>query len=81
MGNGRDYIACANCSRKIVPRLWHVTHFGVTRTQHICPFCGVVLYVTGPRGAAALAAGTLNALIRLVDVVGSMAGGRRRRRY
>lgn len=78
--NGRDYITCANCSRNMVPRLWHYTTFGVTRTRHTCPFCGHT-YGTGPTGAVALTIGALNAFLRLVNLVGDMAGVRRRRRY
>ena len=81
MGNNRDYISCTNCSRNIVPRLWHVTNFGVTRTQHICPFCGRVLYITGPQGAVFFVLSTLNICLRLISFVGDMAGGRRRRRF
>jgi ribosomal protein S27E len=44
-----ERIACTGCGRRIVPRLWHygggrLTHM---RTQHMCPFCGAVLYETG----------------------------------
>jgi ribosomal protein S27E len=79
--SNRDYITCANCGRQIVPRLWHYTQFGVMRTQHICPFCGTILYVTGPpRGVAALLA-LLNVGLRLINMVGDMAGGRRRQRF
>jgi hypothetical protein len=71
--DARDYITCANCSRNMVPRLWHYTSFGVTRTRHTCPFCGHT-YVTGPKGAVVLAFGALNAFLRLVNLVGDMAG-------
>lgn len=80
MGNDREYITCANCSRNIVPRLWHFTSFRVTRTRHACPFCGYA-YVTGPKGAVVFAFGALSAVLRLIALVGDMAGGRRRRRY
>jgi predicted RNA-binding Zn-ribbon protein involved in translation (DUF1610 family) len=81
MGNNRDTIACTSCSRNIVPRLWHVTNFRVTRTQHICPFCGRVLYITGPSRAVFFVLGALNAFFRIISFVGDMAGGRRRRRF
>jgi hypothetical protein len=44
-----DRIECNNCGRKVVPRLWHIfgTAFRYTKTQHICPFCGVAMYETG----------------------------------
>lgn len=80
MGNNKDYVVCANCSRNIVPRLWHFTSFGVTRTRHVCPFCGYA-YITGLKGAVVLAFGALSAFLRLIDLVGDVAGGRRRRRY
>ena len=80
MNCGRDYIACGNCSRKIVPRLWHVTSLGVTRTQHLCPFCGKVLFVTGPRGVGAVATALLHVALRLLDM-GTGGSGRRRRRF
>jgi ribosomal protein S27E len=49
MSRPDDHIVCTRCGRRIVPRLWHygggrLTH---TTTQHLCPFCGVVLYETG----------------------------------
>ncbi len=81
MGNNKDYIVCANCSRKIVPRLWHVTSFGVTRTQHICQFCGKILYVTGPKRAVVLVIGALHVFLRLMNLIGDIATGRRHRRY
>lgn len=80
MVNHKDYITCANCARNIVPRLWHLTNFGVTRTQHVCPFCGYA-YVTGPKGAAIIMFGTLTAFLRLVNLIGNIAAGRGRRRY
>jgi hypothetical protein len=80
MSGGGDYITCVNCSRKIVPRLWHVTNLGVTRTQHLCPFCGTVLFVTGPRGVGAVAVALLHLALRLLDM-GTGGAGRRRRRF
>lgn len=80
MKDKRDYITCANCSRNVVPRLWHVTHLGVTRTQHMCPFCGTVLFVTGPRGFGAAVIALLHLGLRLVEL-GTGGGGRRRRRF
>jgi hypothetical protein len=80
MSNVIDYITCRNCSRHIVPRLWHVTNLGVTRTQHLCPFCGTVLFVAGPRGVGAAVVALFHLALRLVDM-GTGGGGRRRRRY
>ncbi|HEY0322026.1 MAG TPA: hypothetical protein VGC66_13790 [Pyrinomonadaceae bacterium] len=77
--SGRDYITCTNCSRNIVPRLWHATYLGVTRTQHLCSFCGAVLFVTGPRGVGAAIIALLYLALRLIDI-GTGGGGRRRRR-
>lgn len=46
-----DTIECAHCNRQCVPRLWHYRPFlGALRylkTQHMCPFCGSVMYETG----------------------------------
>lgn len=44
-----ERIACTACGRRIVPRLWHYGggSFTYVKTQHMCPFCGVVLYETG----------------------------------
>jgi len=44
-----EYIECPNCQRAVIPRLWltggdYVTYM---TTQHLCPFCGVVMYETG----------------------------------
>jgi hypothetical protein len=80
MLNNKDYITCANCSRNMVPRLWHFTNFGVTRTRHTCPFCGYA-YVTGPKGYVVLVFGALNAFLQLIKVVGHISGRRRHRRY
>jgi ribosomal protein S27E len=44
-----DRIPCRGCGRNIVPRLWHYGggRLSYATTQHLCPFCGVVLYETG----------------------------------
>lgn len=49
MGGVDEHIACTACGRRIVPRLWHYGGGSLTymKTQHLCPFCGVVLYETG----------------------------------
>lgn len=42
-------IKCPHCDRAVVPRLWLTGGDFLTyiRTQHLCPFCGVVMYETG----------------------------------
>ena len=43
-----DTITCKHCSRNVVPRLWHeYTELQNRTTQHLCPLCGKVMYVTG----------------------------------
>jgi len=46
-----DKIECPHCRRQCVPKLWHYRPaFGALRymaTQHLCPFCGGVMYQTG----------------------------------
>lgn len=64
-----------------MPRLWHVTSMGVTRTQHLCPFCGAVLLVTGPRGVGATVMALLHLGLRLVELGTGGGGGRRNRRF
>lgn len=42
-------VVCASCQREAVPRLWHYGggKFTYMTTQHMCPYCGVVMYETG----------------------------------
>ena len=80
MRNRKDYIVCDNCSRNIVPRLWHITNLGVARTQHLCPFCGQVLFVTGPQGIGAAIVALFHLVLRLINM-GTRGGGRRRRKF
>ena len=49
MGGANERIACTSCGRRIIPRLWHYGGGRLTyvKTQHMCPFCGAVLYETG----------------------------------
>jgi len=44
-----DNIECPQCGRRVVPRLWHYGGGALTYTkvQHLCAFCGVVMYETG----------------------------------
>ena len=48
MSGSADRIACGSCGRHIVPRLWHYGggRLSYAKIQHLCPFCGVVLYET-----------------------------------
>lgn len=42
-------IQCPNCGRRVVPRLWHYggSALSYVRRQHLCPFCGAVMYESG----------------------------------
>lgn len=44
-----ERIECPNCRREVVPRLWLTGGDFLTykTTQHLCPYCGVVMYETG----------------------------------
>lgn len=46
-----DKTQCPHCERNCVPKLWHYRPaFGALRymaTQHLCPFCGGVMYQSG----------------------------------
>jgi hypothetical protein len=44
-----DGVVCPSCQREVVPRLWHYggRTFTYMTTQHMCPYCGVVMYETG----------------------------------
>jgi hypothetical protein len=44
-----DHIQCPHCARAIVPRLnfYDGTPVTFNRVQHICPFCGTVLFESG----------------------------------
>ena len=43
-----DTVVCPHCSRNVVPRLWHEnSEHSHRKTQHICPLCGQIMYVTG----------------------------------
>lgn len=48
MSSADERIQCSKCGRKVVPRLWHVRkRLSHMVTQHLCPFCGAVMYETG----------------------------------
>lgn len=46
-----DTIQCRHCQRHSVPHLWHYRPFFAAfrymKIQHICRFCGVVMYESG----------------------------------
>ena len=43
-----ERIQCPRCGRQVIPRLWHVRkRLSHMMTQHLCPFCGAVMYETG----------------------------------
>ena len=44
-----EWVECPNCHRGVEPQLWLIGGDLLTykRTQHLCPFCGVVMYETG----------------------------------
>lgn len=47
-----DKVECPGCHRHCVPRLWHYSPFlggslRYMKTQHLCPFCGTVMYESG----------------------------------
>jgi DNA-directed RNA polymerase subunit RPC12/RpoP len=44
-----ERVRCPHCSRAVVPRLWLTGGDFLTykTTQHLCPYCGVLMYETG----------------------------------
>lgn len=42
-------VECRQCGRVVVPRLWPVGggFLRYVKMQHLCPYCGVVMYETG----------------------------------
>jgi hypothetical protein len=44
-----EHIECPGCRRAVIPRLWFTggDYMSYIKTQHVCPFCGVVMYETG----------------------------------
>ena len=42
-------IECPRCGHRVMPRLWHYSGGSLShmKVQHLCPFCGVVMYETG----------------------------------
>lgn len=55
-GEGRrdDRVQCDKCGKRCVPRLWHnrggsdwISLMFNDSIEHICPFCGVLMYTSG----------------------------------
>ncbi|MET3139454.1 hypothetical protein AAKU61_003835 [Undibacterium sp. GrIS 1.2] len=47
-----DHIECPHCHKQGTPNIWHyqpfmLRSFRYMKTQHICRFCGAVMYETG----------------------------------
>ncbi|WP_139309808.1 hypothetical protein [Teredinibacter haidensis] len=44
-----ERIDCNSCGKKCTPRLWHLKggFFRRKRIQHLCPYCGAVMYQSG----------------------------------
>ncbi len=44
-----ERVRCQHCGSAVVPRLWLTGGDFLTykTTQHLCPYCGVVMYQTG----------------------------------
>jgi len=44
-----ERIDCNKCGKKCTPRLWHLKggFFRRKRIQHLCPYCGSVMYESG----------------------------------
>jgi hypothetical protein len=56
-----ERVECPNCRRAVIPRLWLTGGDFLTykTTQHLCQYCGVVMYETGgtyKRGPTIIAA-------------------------
>lgn len=51
--SNENLLSCPSCGRQCAPRLWHYRpvfgNFRYMKTQHLCPFCGVVMYESGGR--------------------------------
>lgn len=45
----QELVECPGCRRSVTPRLWLTGGDVLTymTTQHLCPYCGVVMYETG----------------------------------
>lgn len=45
-----DKVKCENCGNAVVPRLWMTDTKSMIvhrKNEHICPICGVTMYVSG----------------------------------
>jgi hypothetical protein len=65
---------CPGCQRAVIPRLWFIggDYMSYMKTQHICPFCGIVMYETGggyKRGAVIATIVVLPLLLLAVIIV------------
>lgn len=43
-------VECPSCRRAVVPRLWLTGErnpVAYRKAQHLCPYCGVIMYETG----------------------------------
>jgi ribosomal protein S27E len=65
-----ERIVCTKCGKKTVPRLWHRwSVFTKKTTEHICPYCGEVMYQTGG-GLSILSKGIV--IVFAVIILGSI---------
>jgi hypothetical protein len=77
-----DTLECNACHKQVVPRLWHYQpllnrvfsnqylNFTHLKTQHICPLCGAVMYLTG--GQITLPAKLVLVLVACMFVYGAI---------
>lgn len=47
--NDEELVKCQNCGRSVLPRLWMIggDYLTYMTVQHLCAYCGVVMYETG----------------------------------
>lgn len=67
-----ENIKCPGCKRAVVPRLWFTggDYMSYIKTQHVCPYCGVVMYETGGGyKRAAVIATALAAVLALLTLI------------
>jgi uncharacterized paraquat-inducible protein A len=76
-----DRVGCPQCGRQVVPKLWHVRKMlAYPVIQHVCPFCGVVMYETGgqPRWGCIIAILVAILLLTLPAIITFMTVALRR---